>query len=256
MTSIRYPATITTPAEWELEWSMTSCERLAMIRLLDTLRPAVSLEIGTYRGGSLQALSQFSKRVVSVDIDPMVATRLQSRFPNVSFRTGDSTSLLPEVVAELNAAADPVGFVLIDGDHSTEAVRRDIGAVLQLRPRTRVVVILHDSFNPDCRAGMRTAAWADCPNCHWVELDFVPGVFQYEAIGHVSARSMWAGFGCAVLEPFPRTGPLVVEESQRELFEATMLKSCHHRRVIDRAYSSFRRVGSRVKRTLIGRARP
>lgn len=77
MPAATYPATITTPSQWPLEWSMTSSERLSIIRLLDTLRPAVSLEIGSYRGGSLQALSAFSQHVISVDIDPTVRSRLQ-----------------------------------------------------------------------------------------------------------------------------------------------------------------------------------
>ena len=33
------------------------------------------------------------------------------------------------------------------------------------------MVILHDSFNPECREGMRTANWAANPQVHAVELD-------------------------------------------------------------------------------------
>lgn len=248
------PHSLTTPVRFPLDWLMTSCERLALIRLLDTIRPTVSLEIGTYRGGSLQALAHFSRRVISVDTDPAVATNLAGRFANVGFRTGDSVDLLPCVIEELNAAADPLGFVLIDGDHSTEGVRRDINAVLRLRPRNRVVVIMHDSFNPDCRAGMRLAAWAECPYVHYVELDFVPGVFLHEAQGHAAARSMWAGFACAVLEAEPREGSLVIHESQRHLFDNTKLCSCHHVTRRHVALRRIRRTARRVKRALLGSA--
>jgi hypothetical protein len=205
---------------FDLHWQMTNCERFALAGLLKRLQPKLSLEIGTYMGGSLQVLAQFSKAVISVDIDPTVATRLAGKFPNVEFRSGDSSHLLPDLVRELNASKRPVGFVLIDGDHSAEGVRRDIESLLELQPQQEVVFILHDSFNPACREGMRTANWAKSPFVHQVELDFIPGIYHYEAIDTAEPRSMWGGFACAVLMPEKRTGPLVVKESQVHLHEA------------------------------------
>ena len=218
---------LTNAPEWLLEWQMTNCERLALTKVLERVQPEVSLEIGTYRGGSLQVLAQLSKRVIAVDIDPAVAQLLDGKFPNVEFRCGDSRDLLPAVIGELNAAEGRTGFVLIDGDHSADGVCRDIDAVLKLKPKGRVVIILHDSFNPECRAGMRRAAWAACPYVQFVELDFVPGVYHYEAHDTAEARSMWGGFACAVLEPEPRTGALSIGESQRGLFEAVFRDSSH-----------------------------
>ena len=118
--------------------------------------------------------------------------------------------------------------MLIDGDHSTEGVRRDIDAVLKLRPQERVVILMHDSFNPDCREGMRKAAWHSCAHVHYVELDFIPGIFHFEAHDTAAARSMWGGFACAVLEKEPRVGPLQVLESQRGMFEAVRRDSSHN----------------------------
>ncbi|MGA2052866.1 MAG: class I SAM-dependent methyltransferase, partial [Opitutales bacterium] len=158
--------------EFDLYWQMTSCEKFAFAGLLQRLKPKLSLEIGTYQGGSLQVLSRFSESVISVDIDPGVATRLAGKFPNVEFRSGDSRQLLPDLVLELNEQKRPVGFVLIDGDHSAEGVRRDIESLLELQPQQQLVFILHDSFNPGCREGMRTANWAKSPYVRHVELDF------------------------------------------------------------------------------------
>lgn len=211
----------------DLEWQMTRCERFALIGLLERIRPALSLEIGTYRGGSLQVLSRFSSRAISLDIDPSVSTRLGSHFSNVEFVAGDSGSLLPNLVSRLNGEGAEVGFILIDGDHSADGVRRDINAVLQLRPKGRMVMILHDSFNPECRRGMRTAAWAACRHVHHVELDFVPGIYHFEAHDTAEARTMWGGFACAVLEAQPRTHPLVIGESQKGLFDAVYRDSAH-----------------------------
>jgi hypothetical protein len=215
---------------WDLHWQMTRCERFALVGLLQRLRPELSLEIGTYRGGSLQALSYYSQKVISIDIDPGVADRLKARFSNVEFRSGDSRSLLPQTIAEINRGTDRVGFVLVDGDHSAEGVRRDIESVLRLVPQKRLVVILHDSFNPECRAGMRLANWSQSPYVHEVELDFIPGVYHQVAYDTAEARSMWGGFACAILEPQQRTGRLEVKESQKGLYDAVFLVSAHFQR--------------------------
>ncbi len=158
-----------------LLWQMSSSERLTVIALLDQIRPQLSLEIGTYRGGSLQVLSHFSQRVLSVDVRPEVPIELAGRFSNVAFHTGNSSEVLPQVVSELNRNRITPGFILIDGTHSTEGVRTDINSVLGLKPTKEVVVLLHDSFNPGCRQVMRDAARHECPYVHEVELDFVPG---------------------------------------------------------------------------------
>jgi hypothetical protein len=198
---------------------MADCEKLALLGLLRRLQPKLALEIGTYQGGSLQAIARYSEKVISVDIDPGVATRLAGKFSNVEFRSGDSRRVLPGLVQELNEQKKPVGLVLIDGDHSTEGVRRDIEALLELRPLEPILFLLHDSFNPACRKGMRVAQWANCPFVHEVELDFIPGIYHYHAYDTAEPRSMWGGLASALLLPEKRTGELVIQESQRELFD-------------------------------------
>jgi predicted O-methyltransferase YrrM len=156
--------------EFTLHWQMTTCERFALQGLLRRLRPSLSLEVGTYLGGSLslRVLSRFSEAVISVDIDPQVAIRLAGKFPNVGPDIAD-------VVSELNEQRRPIGFVLLDGDHRGKGVRRDIEALLELEPQQQVVFVLHDSFNPGCREGMRTANWA---KSRLFDLDFIPGVYH------------------------------------------------------------------------------
>jgi hypothetical protein len=228
--------------ECDLHSQMTNCERFVLVGLLKRLEPGLSLEVGTYMGGSLQLLSKYSKKVISIDIDPTVASRLGERFPNVAFQSGDSRTLLPSIIARINQEEADLGFVLIDGDHSTDGVRRDIESVLRLVPRRPIVVIMHDSFNPSCRAGMRLADWSASPYVHEVELDFVSGVFFSEAADQAAAKSMWGGFACALLEPERRTGALPVLESRQAMFEAV-------RRVSEQAPDSvFRGIMRRLRR--------
>jgi hypothetical protein len=206
---------------------MSNAERFALEGILRRMKPALSLEIGTYQGGSLQVISQNSHKVISVDIDPDIASNLAQHFNNVEFRSGDSKSLLPDIVADLNRCGRHVDFVLIDGDHSEDGVRRDIEAILKLKVTKRVVILMHDGFNPDCRTGMRSAHWESCPHVHYLELDFTMGNFHAQAHDTADARSMWGGFACAVLEPELRDGPLEISERQKAVFEAIFPLSIH-----------------------------
>ena len=212
---------------FDLTWQATPAERFAMLGLLRRLQPKLSLEIGTYMGGSLQALARHSERVISIDIDATVAERLKGRFSNVEFRSGDSRTLIPQVVDEINAGAEELSFVFIDGDHSRDGVQRDIENLLKLVPRTLLVFIMHDSFNPGCRLGIESAGWDKSPYVQAVEIDFVPGIFHRYAVSTATPRSMWGGFACAMLTPEKRNGPLKIQKSQLHAHNAVKRVSIH-----------------------------
>ena len=199
------------------EWQMSDSERLALTGLLSRHRPYCSVEVGTYRGGSLSLISQFSDMVFSIDIDPSVAQAFQS-FRNVQFLTGQSSHLLPLLLNELSRSGIAVGFILIDGDHSPEGVKLDVGAVLDYVPGAPLFVALHDSFNPGCRGGMADAGWERSPYCHWVDLDFVPG--RIVEHGGPSHGELWGGLALAYFSPEKREGGLTVRRSANLLFSA------------------------------------
>ena len=206
---------------YDLPWQMTRAERFTLLYLLQKFRPDVALEIGTYEGGSLHAITRYAKRVITIDVDQRVPARLAGRFSNVAFETGKSSELLPRIIEQLSN--EQVGFVLIDGDHAQEAVRGDINAVLKLVPRRTVAILMHDSFMPACREGIRRADWRSCPYVHYVELDFVPGAFV--PASNSGGGSMVGGFAFALLRPKPRTGELTVFESQVHKFNIVMAAS-------------------------------
>lgn len=130
---------------------MSPSEQAAMILLLQNLKPSVAIEIGTKLGGSLQVLARFSKKVYSLEIDPEVERRLAGKYPNVEFIIGPSTETLPPLLKRLEAEQANLGFVLVDGDHTTKGVKSDINNVLEFKPRHPLYVVMHDSFNPECR---------------------------------------------------------------------------------------------------------
>jgi hypothetical protein len=199
------------------EWQMTLAERCTLVTLLQSIRPEHAIEIGTARGGSLAVIARYSGRVYSIDPDPGCAERLRGVHANAEFLTGTSHALLPNLLARLDAEQAKLGFVLIDGEHTREAVQRDIEAVLRFRPKSTLYVILHDSFNPRCREGMLAARWTESSYVHAVDIDFLPGSLHSDPRYH---REMWDGFACGLLLPSERVDELVIRQSHQIEYEA------------------------------------
>jgi hypothetical protein len=236
-------------SRYPLQWQMTPAERLALVGLVNAIRPARAIEVGTAQGGSLQVLADVAERVYALDVDPTVTERL-ARFSNVEFIVGDSARTLPKLMARLQADRTPCEFVLIDGNHAYEGVKRDINAVLQYEPLSPMYIVMHDSFNPSCRRGIRDAAWAASPYVHSVELDFIQGWYHTLADGAHIDRQMWGGLALAILSPEPRTDALVVKESQLPTFSRMYEISSHRPSWTKRARQALTRPVRRARRML------
>lgn len=213
-----------------LHWQMTRCEKYAFASILEVARPEAAIEIGTYEGGSLQLISKYAEKVYSIDVSREPRDRLGDRFDHVEFLTGDSKKLIPTALKKIADANEKLGFVLIDGDHSTLGVKSDIEAVLQHVPTCPVYIVFHDSFHPPSRAGILAANWEQCTHVHYVEVDFIPGVYHHEAFDTAQARSMYGGLALAILRPEKRMEPLIIHQSQQGLFETLLPHSCHAQR--------------------------
>ena len=228
--SVRLPSTMSEYAERldgvDDDWQMNDTERAALLALVSTLKPKCAIEVGVYKGGSLAILAAHSSKVYALDINPACETAYAGKYPNVSFITGSSEHTLPKLIEAIQASGESLDFVFIDGDHTEKGVRRDIESVLQYRPKNPLYILLHDSFNPGCRKGMREAMWSHSPYVHFVELDFTTGRFvsNKESRGY---REMWNGFALAGLLPQERTRALTVHENESLLFHTAFQHSVH-----------------------------
>ena len=161
---------------------MSPSERAAIKGLLGDCRPEIAIEIGTASGGSLLRIAQFAGEVHAFDLE---APRAEvAGLPNVTFHTGDSHALLPRLLARLADRGANVDFVLVDGDHSSEGVRRDVEDLLASKAIVDTLVVLHDTANREVRAGLDAIDYAAKPKVSWVDLDWLPGfVLPRRAIG-------------------------------------------------------------------------
>lgn len=191
-------------------WQMMECERIALTGVLARVRPLGGLEVGVYYGGSLSLAAQFCRQLTAIDIDPAVC----SRFPlprNAELLVGPSQEMIPRALARFEAEGIPLQYVLIDAQHSAEGVHRDISLVLQYRPSRPMVILIHDSGNERCRAGILAADWNANPHVHWVQCDFVPGQIIEHSIRE-GRGEVWGGLALAYLDSRPREGTVVVAQ--------------------------------------------
>ncbi|MGV8108412.1 glycosyltransferase [Methanospirillum sp.] len=197
-------------------WQMNHSERLAMIAILSRHKPRCSIEIRTFKGGSLSLISQYSHSVFSIDIDPTIPDKF-GYFNNVSFLTGDSSIILKLLFDELDREEIPVDFILIDGDHSAEGIKRDLETVLTYTPKKPLLIVMHDSFNPECRKGMLEVNWEKSPYVQWVDLDFIPGrIVETEGPSH---GEMWGGLGLVYMSPQIRESNVQVNISANQMYK-------------------------------------
>lgn len=178
----------------DLNWAMTYGDRLALEGVLSVTQPDLAIEIGTAQGGSLRRIAAHSSEVHAIDV---VRDEQLDLPANVRFHQDKSSVVLPAVLEELAAAGRNVDFALVDGDHSTAAVRADLEALLASPAVRRTTILLHDSFSPWVRAGIDLASPADHPKVVLCQLDLVAGgVFA----GGPFENQMWGGFALVLVD--------------------------------------------------------
>jgi hypothetical protein len=203
---MQLPAIATQP------WQMSYGERMALEGIVSQVAPRLAVEIGTAEGGSLRRIAAHSAEVHSFDL--VAPGPEAAALSNVTFHSGDGHLLVPQFLAELAAADRVVDFVLIDGDHSADGVRRDIEDVLGSDAVQRAVIVLHDTLNPEVRRGIEAASIAAHPKVALFELDLVPG---YLARREPYRLQMWGGLGL-----------IVVDAEHRRTFPATVVDDRFH----------------------------
>jgi hypothetical protein len=171
---------------------MTFGEQAAIEGVLACLRPRVSIELGTGGGGSLSRIARWSTEVHTFDFAHRVD---EATFPNVTFHRGDSGTRLPEVLRELQARRTFVDFVLVDGDHSPDGVRRDVEALLGSTAVVETVIVLHDTANEGVRQGIRSGHPERHGKVVYADLSFVPTFDPESPVGEA-----WGGLGLIIVD--------------------------------------------------------
>jgi hypothetical protein len=141
---------LTSPAHME------SSEKLLLYSLVFGTQPTRALEIGTFLGGSADIICAAMDdldhgHLVCVDPNPRLSDEVRRRIERrATVLSGPSPDSLPQ--ARETAGSD-FDLVLVDGDHSSEGVERDIEGVLGVT-RPGSLLLFHDSHHDAVRKGI------------------------------------------------------------------------------------------------------
>jgi len=205
-------------------WIMHEAERVMILSMLRNLKPEVAIDCGTAHGGSLSAIAKYAKKVYTLDYDPTCKERFGKEFPNAEFISGDINETLPKLMEQINKKGENLEFILLDAQHSRQGICKEINSILKYKPQKHLFIIIHDSFIPECREGIKEANWKDCPWVHFIELDFVSGVYGYQC---KNDRKMTCGLAFVLLRAIPRQGSITFHEKNRGNFENLYPISIH-----------------------------
>ena len=159
-------------------WLMSAREKLTLIGLLDCLKPKKVIEFGFHRGGATKWLSQYAEKVITVDVNEHVENACKA-FPNVQAWNCSTV----DAIARIKDQKLAFDLAIVDADHSRKAVAQDVRGLLPCSE----IILMHDSFNPECRNGMLDTLLNQ--DTHAYNLDFVPSV--------VKDDGLWGGIGIA-----------------------------------------------------------
>jgi Methyltransferase domain len=186
-------------------WQMSLGERAALEGVLSQVKPRLALEIGTAEGGSLARIAAHSTEVHSIDL-----VRCPAPQPDhVTLHVGDSRELLPALLGGFASEGRTVDFALVDGDHSRAGVRQDLIDLLDSPAISRTVIVMHDTFNGEVRAGITDVDFASNPEVALVELDMTGG---YMARTGPFAGQLWGGIGLVIVDAAAERRPGVYNE--------------------------------------------
>ena len=153
------------------DWLMSTREKLGLIGLLHCLKPKKVLELGYHRGGATKWLSEFSEQLITVDVNEFVADA-----PNLFHNVEAWNCPTLEAASRIKKEKLFFDLAIIDADHSRKAVSADINGIIEHSG----IILMHDSFNPDCRKGMVDALKKQ--DSHAYYLDFIPSVSKNDGL--------------------------------------------------------------------------
>jgi hypothetical protein len=160
------------------DWLMSTREKLGLIGLLHCLKPKKVLELGYHRGGATKWLSQFAEKVITVDVNEFVADS-PDLFHNVEAWNCHTL----EAASRIKKEQLFFDLAIIDADHSRQSVSADINGIIGHSD----IILMHDSFNPNCRKGIIDALRGQRTHAYY--LDFIPSVSKSDGL--------WGGLAIA-----------------------------------------------------------
>lgn len=212
-------------------WLMNPGERAFFYFILQNFKIDTSIEIGRYKGGSTIPMAQYSKHCISIDPFP-IDNQIYTKYVNLTLINDYSWNVLGKLFEQ----HPNINLILVDGDHETDSVKKELDIILAYVPKTFTIVLLHDTFYPQVRDAMDSINWNDHKYVHFVDLDLIQGTRwelgcmcnenpDYNDISGMGRNGIYhLGFGMFILFNELRTTELVYYKSHQKVFDACKRK--------------------------------
>lgn len=176
------------------------------------LEPQVTVEVGSFAGGTLWAWMQFCPRVIGLDMPPKgFTTGRQLNELGCEVLLGDSHD--PAMVAELEdmLAGEPVDLLFIDGDHTFEGVKAD-----------------YEMYSPLVRPGGLIAFHDVCghPTMPFIEVDRFWATLPGDKEEFIAGPELWGGIGVLAV-PMDSESDRVERAARLDRYRSASQKTYH-----------------------------
>jgi hypothetical protein len=189
-------------------------EKSVLCQFLSRFPSHCSVGIGNNSVDCLSILSQNSKTVFPIGVD-LDFQHKYKEFDNIQFQPGPSAEVLSLLLKELEAFADPLDFILIDGNLPINELQRNIDVIIAYLPKNIISIIIQGSFNPQYRRTILEANWGNAPYVHVLDMDFVAGGLN---LGRRNGEKIFSGGLCLIyLKSEENSGRVVVNRLAEEL---------------------------------------
>lgn len=215
-------------------WLMNPGERAFFYYLLQNMNINTSVEIGRYKGGSTFPMAQYSKQCISIDPGLFVKEENPDykNYSNLEIIKDYSWNVLPDIFIKNS----DINLILVDGDHETDSVLKELNLILGYVPETYTIVLIHDTFYPTIRIAMNSIQWNEYKHVYFVDLDLIAGtrweigamckedasINDISGIGRSGAYHL--GFGMIVLMNTERDFDLEYFKSYQKVYDACCKK--------------------------------
>lgn len=176
-----HPLAIAREAIYQRGAIQKEVELAGFLALAMDLEPKVTVEVGSFAGGTLWAWMQFCPRVIGIDRPPKgYPTGPQLGELGCEILLGDSQDPAVRDQLEEMLGAHPVDMLFIDGDHTFEGVKADF-----------------ELYSPLVRPGGIVAFHDVCghPSMPFIEVDRFWATLDGDKEEFISGPELWGGIG-------------------------------------------------------------
>ena len=174
-----------------IEWQTQTAERLFLMGIASLIRPKVCIELGIHKGGFTQYLVDFAEILITVDVEKRFDKLPVTEYPHHQtyfhhLTTDEFFNVAWKDHIQKDRPGLIVDLIVVDASHSLWDSYNDLKNSMKYGK----TILMHDTFNPECRSGYERAIRENTENILYHDLDAIRGC--------VIDGVQWGGVGIVI----------------------------------------------------------